>query len=552
MPRIDNAHHLHLSDVVNQFATYSVLDTREVRSNGPNFYVKEQRAPLTAPVSRTNHRRKAIALLRGNFEEEFGTTKEEARQILSNVFGHAPTRITVNDIILLCDLGKIAKPLIAKGESAVNAFDNAIQEYGHHDDSDVQDTGIPLTLSGSRSETMEVRSDKFSETPEEKTGHSDKSIEVPGKEALTTDSVVTTPALPASTGSPIADETPMSLAEAIDVLDTARALLADFPPYESSYPEHKEAWLFFAQKLGAPDLFPTELLQDLPIAYKISLQMALADHLLQLRQHAATIPEQTAIARIIFSLNKAYTASDLISRENKTTLDAILAEAGKNQILRNAYANWKDMDITQRGEAIRTLMDIHAEKFGYADHKAELIFKYTEAPNIWGSTSIEGITINANNANFGNFREVCNTIIHESTHWYQLELIARAYSGQIDAGSPSCHPAFLLCAASLGGIDFDYISQTLGLPRTEAFAAYEDTPDERQASLWSNYVSTKIPETFDPRPPLERAMASTRWRICNRRDLASLGQAGDIVIVVPDHGAINRARKSPDTEKGPH
>lgn len=469
MPRIDNAQHLRLSDIVHQLATYSAHDAREVRSKRDDLYVKEQKAPFTAPGSRTNHRTKAIALIRGNLAEEFGTTNEEARQILSRVFGHAPTRITVNDIILLCDLGNIARPLIAGGESAVEAFDSAIREYERPDSKRCQDTGIPLTGSQKPPEAKTVSGEKSVEASEDKAEYSDKSVEAP-----------------------------ISREEAGDVIATACRLMADFRPYESCLPEQIEAWLFFAQKLGAPNLFPTDLLQSLPIDQRISMQMALAEHLQPLRQHDDTIPEQTSIARTIIWLDKTYAIADLITPDDEKTLDTVLSEAGENQILRNAYANWKEMNTTQRMEAIQTLIDLHAEKFGYADHKAKLTFEFNDDPNIWGGTHIGGITINASNKGFGDFRQVVNTTIHESTHWYQRELISRAYDGKIDADSPIYHQATLLYAANQAGIDFDYLTQTLGFSRDEAYAAYKNTPDEHQAFQSGDYAGAQVDKIFAP------------------------------------------------------
>ncbi len=382
MPRIANAKHLTLTDIADQLALEDAYGTDELRSKGSDLYVKEDKAAHTSLISRNRHRENAISLICHSLAAEFGITMEDARRVLTDVFGHVPSRITAGDVIRLHDLGKVARSLIADGTAVADAFDRAQQEKSPSENlSDPE---------GARSETS-----TGSEVPSER---SETTFERPSQGTVTA---------PEGTGimtTSSQGETQLSRKQARYNLAVKAPLMSALPTYEPCSTEQKQMWLYIAQQLGEPGSYPMDLLQALPIDQRISMQMALCDRLSVLRERKQNTPEQAVLAHAIVTLNKAYVLSDLIPDEEIRTLDSFLSEVGENPVLRNAYVHWKEMDEAQREKAIQTLIDLHAGNFGYADHKPRLVFEHTGSPKNSGSTNDQSLTINTNNANFGDFR----------------------------------------------------------------------------------------------------------------------------------------------------
>jgi len=72
--------------------------------------------------SRAQHRRDSIALVKEGLLQEYGCTLRQAKAIMTNVLGQAPTSITAGEVNKLHQAGQVAQLLISKGMDEVQAF----------------------------------------------------------------------------------------------------------------------------------------------------------------------------------------------------------------------------------------------------------------------------------------------------------------------------------------------------------------------------------------------------------------------------------------------
>lgn len=279
-----------------------------------------------------------------------------------------------------------------------------------------------------------------------------------------------------------------------------RSEISVLPSYESSTPDQKELWFNITLTMSTPSLFTEDQLLCLPIEQNLSMHQALENHYLGPVGRNDTIHERAAIIRADVTLNNVCQLSELMSPEEKDAMDALFSDIGKNKIVCHAYAHWKAMDETQRKEVIQTLIDLHAEKFGYAKNKPTFELDHSDDPTSCGSFKSDGnrLVIFSAQKNFGTFGTIFNTLIHELTHRLQHELANRLRTHQIDPGEPQYLQARLFDTSTRLYLDISYLITTYDFSEAEAHSAYRSNLIEMHAFYWGNLAQAKVDTIFAP------------------------------------------------------
>ncbi|MBS1196606.1 MAG: hypothetical protein H6R18_391 [Proteobacteria bacterium] len=474
MPKIDNASNLKLSELVNRLnlddATHGA---QELRSKGTDLYVKTGKAFFSSETSRASHRRDAVALVRDGLAKEYNTTKADADRILVNVFGYAPTQISGADVKRLNALGTVAAGLVRGGTTSVDAFEIA----RHAETLKGRGLGDAEALSAARLVNTLVQSGR--------------------SEADVINGVVTGRSLVEG------GLTPGEAKAQLDSTDTRHAFfetlkdaMAGLPEYSASNGTQKETWLNIAKTLGTANFVPASKAQTIPNGYKASLLQALSDRVLD-RAGAGDVGGTREAYLSVIQFNKAFTLAEIMPSSEGVKLDHFLETAGKDKTLRDARVNWDKMSTAERTKAIQTLIDLHANEFGYAVPK-DFLHVGAMGPDEAGGLSSDGnkLQINSTVADFNNFAKVFDTVVHESTHKYQHKLVEDLNSGVIGQGHALYDQARIMKANNSAGVFENLLVNRLGVSADVAEAGYRHQPCEEHAYYVGNTAQSKIAQIF--------------------------------------------------------
>lgn len=443
MPRIENTNGLTLSTIVNQLELGNPQDPRELRSNGSNLYVKEEPADRTSMIGRKFHRTCATELVCQSLAAEHNMTTDQARHIFKNVFGQAPTKISASDVLKLQELGKTATRIHENlNRDFPQAFELAIGIKEFPDDVAYKEMAAQI---GS--------------------------------------------VFPA------------------DVRSTQHRIEAEvsgLPPFESSSPETKIRWLDIAYQFKDIDCKDKNcLLRRLAPEQKLSLQMAVIENLHSRMKRGRGPLVQGYAALANGRICAGYNLCELIAPEDLRMLKTLLEEFQKNGIVCHGYAMWETMNREQRRKVFQTLIDLHAEKFGYANEKPTLTLRNhfgKEDPMLAGlfSESANELTVITDHKSFNDFGQSFTTVIHELTHKHQAVLVARMKQNDIDPSDPLYTRARIFALNNQVDNHFSstaYVTR-FGIDPVKAYTLYRSNPIEQVACHMADYATSALPVIF--------------------------------------------------------
>jgi len=201
------------------------------------------------------------------------------------------------------------------------------------------------------------------------------------------------------------------------------------PTFEASSPAQQQTWLRLGQCCGAS--MPVRSAANIPLAQRNSMLLALAEHCAPLVNAG---PGSYAAVRVPYeqmaTLGRAIPIGDLIPASETAKQNQFYGAVKASPVLQNAHTNWAALTLIERRTAVVAMMDLHAAQFGYVRPQ---LSAQAMGPNDLGSYSAitDVLTINIAHAQYGSFNDVFNSVVHESTHRYQAQLVQDFQAGAI-------------------------------------------------------------------------------------------------------------------------
>ncbi|WP_339949695.1 hypothetical protein [uncultured Albimonas sp.] len=146
----------------------------------------------------------------------------------------------------------------------------------------------------------------------------------------------------------------------------------------------------------------------------------------------------------------------------------------EDEDLQAARANWKDLPLEARVEALQRTVAVECEIYGMAPATVEIFEAAMPAPSGYFNAAMQTVRINGHpSAMMDDFLEMLDTVVHENVHNYQAELVRRLEEGLIDPDDPEYDQARIFQANSASG---GYIKAETG-----GHHAYKTQPLEWEA-----------------------------------------------------------------------
>lgn len=441
MPRIEDARGLTLTNIVEQLDLRNQEGKRKLRSSGNELYVKEGQAASTSGGAREPQRKSAVDLVCASLVVEFGVTENQARRIIINVLRQEmPSQIAVSDVLKIWTLGKDAQRVSETlGRDMANAFELA--------------QGINEFP---RDESFDWASRRVKELSK-------------GREKA--------------------------------VRPAYELKMSQLPMYGKNLDEaEKKSWLKLSKGIMEVRAFQ---LWSLPPEKKLSMLFALADYKNSLPSSPESLSELKRINTWENRIYDGFHMIDLTSVKETRALKVFFEEVSRNEIIRTGYSSWEKMSSEERGVAIQNLIDLHADKLGYAEDKPELMI-YGGGPLVsLAAFSDRGnmLKITDNNDQFNSFKCTFNSTIHELTHKYQSVLIERLKNGQIDSDDPQYTQARVFKYANENYVPYNIYENVYGLEPAKAYQFYKNNPMEKAAFERGDSAEKVIPELFAQQDP---------------------------------------------------
>lgn len=144
---------------------------------------------------------------------------------------------------------------------------------------------------------------------------------------------------------------------------------------------------------------------------------------------------------------------DFTARYDKVC-DTVADNLAKDEDVKEAFKDWKKWTKDPQAliankakieKAMKQVLKIQSEALGLPPTAVETYSNPSEPGDCGGwSGSDNRININLNSADFGDFKELLDTLTHENTHAYQEKLIKDFRAGNIPEGDPNYNAAMVL------------------------------------------------------------------------------------------------------------
>jgi hypothetical protein len=479
MPKIGDAGGVNLSDIVHQLSLSTATGTKELRSGGTDLYVRDSAALFSSQSSRTAHRDHAVGLVRDGLAREYGLSKPAADTILGNVFGQAPREIHVADVKRLNSLGAMAQGMVDRNTDITTAFTLA-----QHAEA-LRASGVSGGDAEAAAREVKRRVD----------GGQDVGVARAGVGMAFR-------VLAGAADAPAANRGLDDAARAVfvDVLQLKASTLAPFNPAGGG---DNPTWLKLGQAFGEEGFVPADQVKAMPLGQRASLLHAVSAEVIRCAgPDVDDLPGVTAAYKQVIQLNRALSVRDVLPQSEGVKRALFQGAVRNDETLRAAKANWAEMGSVGRRDAIAALIGHHAQAFGYTVAPGYLKLEAMGADEYGGFhrdhvTGTMSLTLNNTIPAFRDFNEVLDTVVHESTHRYQEQLVIDLGAGLITPAHDHYEQARVMAANKEAPVLESFLTDSLHLPGPFASAAYRQAPNELHAFYCGGLARHQLSSLLD-------------------------------------------------------
>lgn len=267
-------------------------------------------------------------------------------------------------------------------------------------------------------------------------------------------------------------------------IEGLRLKAAALPPFEKcTKAADQKAWLDLGACCGTAGFVPTGNLGKFPLELRASMLLALSSAAGAKFDDVPHRLESKPLFEQIIQLNRAFSIQELVPPSEAEKTRNFNAAVKTSPLIQAAKAGWAEMVPLKRQEVMDAVVALHAKAFGYEGSAPAVIRRGMGSADDLGvfNHNNNTMTVNTGNADYGNFSAVFNTVVHESTHRHQRQLIAGLANPGRDLAPDTVQQARVMLGNSKAPVALEVLVDGLGMDERESGKAYKKAPNELHA-----------------------------------------------------------------------